>query len=359
MDSLDVAPLLAPVAADDACGRDLESTLELYALEAAAKEPEGSGLKGVTIADARNWPQITQQALGLLAQSKDVRVVAQLARALLETRGVAGYASAVALARGVLERYWEHAYPALEDEGRDADVRLNALRELWNIHIVSRLRASIVLRSRELGALSLNDVLVGMGSPAGRPNGAAPAGPHVKSALAHAEAQQLAALVTNVRQVCDDIRWMDAYVAERIGAYAPLKAGALIAPQGEHPTGLFDGLLQVLEQVLPAPSPPVAAPLPDEALISRGIHTVEPSTMSPAAAHTLQVLGRAQTRADVLVLLEQVCEYYARVEPSSPVPLLIQRAKRLAQMSFLDIVRDLADKGLPQVELLAGTDVTQ
>jgi type VI secretion system protein ImpA len=49
-----------------------------------------------------------------------------------------------------------------------------------------------------------------------------------------------------------------------------------------------------------------------------------------------------------------MCAYYARVEPSSPVPLLLQRAKRLASMDFLAIVRELADQGFAQVANVAG-----
>ena len=53
-------------------------------------------------------------------------------------------------------------------------------------------------------------------------------------------------------------------------------------------------------------------------------------------------------------MIERICAYYTRVEPSSPVPLLLRRAKRLVTMDFLEIVRDLADQGLPQVGNVAG-----
>jgi hypothetical protein len=34
----------------------------------------------------------------------------------------------------------------------------------------------------------------------------------------------------------------------------------------------------------------------------------------------------------------------------------MQRAKRLATMNFIEIMRDLADKGLPQVEAVTGKE---
>ena len=34
-------------------------------------------------------------------------------------------------------------------------------------------------------------------------------------------------------------------------------------------------------------------------------------------------------------LLDKICDYYSEHEPSSPVPVLLNRAKRVAKMSFL------------------------
>jgi len=48
--------------------------------------------------------------------------------------------------------------------------------------------------------------------------------------------------------------------------------------------------------------------------------------------------------------------YYERAEPSSPIPLLIRRSKRLVSASFMDIVRDIASDGLTQVENLRGKE---
>jgi type VI secretion system protein ImpA len=58
----------------------------------------------------------------------------------------------------------------------------------------------------------------------------------------------------------------------------------------------------------------------------------------------------------VVHLLDQICDYYERVEPSSPLPLLLCRCKRLVSANFMDIIRDLAPGGVPQVETLRGKD---
>ena len=75
------------------------------------------------------------------------------------------------------------------------------------------------------------------------------------------------------------------------------------------------------------------------------------SSRGPAGVESI---GPISTREDALHLLELVSTYFRSNEPSSPVPMLIDRAQRLARMEFLDILRDLAPEGLSQAETVAG-----
>jgi type VI secretion system protein ImpA len=59
-------------------------------------------------------------------------------------------------------------------------------------------------------------------------------------------------------------------------------------------------------------------------------------------------------RDDALYLLEVAATYFRTHEPSSPVPLLIDRARRLGEMDFLDLLRDLAPDGVNQAENIFG-----
>jgi len=60
------------------------------------------------------------------------------------------------------------------------------------------------------------------------------------------------------------------------------------------------------------------------------------------------------SRDDVIKSLDKICKYYERHEPSSPIPLLIKRCRRLVNKSFLEIVSDLAPDGLKQARLVVG-----
>ncbi|HUG60452.1 MAG TPA: hypothetical protein VMP03_01330, partial [Methylomirabilota bacterium] len=53
------------------------------------------------------------------------------------------------------------------------------------------------------------------------------------------------------------------------------------------------------------------------------------------------------TRAEASALLEQVAHFYRQSEPSSPVPLLIDRARALGSRDFLSLLKDL----LPEAAL--------
>ncbi|MNN97050.1 hypothetical protein D3C81_2161350 [compost metagenome] len=56
----------------------------------------------------------------------------------------------------------------------------------------------------------------------------------------------------------------------------------------------------------------------------------------------------------MLKTLDRILAYYARHEPSSPVPVLLTRAKTLVTADFAAIVRNLIPDGLSQFENLRG-----
>ena len=73
-----------------------------------------------------------------------------------------------------------------------------------------------------------------------------------------------------------------------------------------------------------------------------------------AAAPAQGISGTIRNRDDVVMLLDKICGYYERHEPSSPLPLLLARCRKLASLSFIDIVKDMAPTALQQVELIGG-----
>ena len=65
--------------------------------------------------------------------------------------------------------------------------------------------------------------------------------------------------------------------------------------------------------------------------------------------------GEISSRSDVIRVLDKICEYYERFEPASPVPIFMQRAKRLVTMNFVDMIKDLAPEAMAKIEVFTGT----
>ena len=78
-----------------------------------------------------------------------------------------------------------------------------------------------------------------------------------------------------------------------------------------------------------------------------------------AAVQQERIGGTVSSRADVVRTIDLICDYYARHEPSSPVPILLRRAKRLVDKDFMDIVRDLTPGGVTEAESIAGLEEEQ
>ena len=70
-----------------------------------------------------------------------------------------------------------------------------------------------------------------------------------------------------------------------------------------------------------------------------------------AAKSALGVINNDQ---DVIKTLNQVCDYYRKNQPSSPVPFFIERAIRVVGKSFLEVLQDIAPTGLEEAKTILG-----
>lgn len=342
--SADIFPelesLLAPIAGDCAAGVNLDGTLELSALELAAAEPEGAVVSGVERSDGRNWREIRDQAQALLAKSKDLRVVVPLVRALLQLEGIPGFCAGVGFMSELAERYWDVLYPALDPEEGDAIMRSNALQELVSGPFAAQLRVAPMFGNDRRVKTSANDVLLATGNPLGKAE-LAPTPSHVVFAVL--DALGPTALSAHVDLLGDTRERLSAlvdFVFAKTGSR--LQLGALIKIDTKGAPGLLDALHQSLSD--------------ETARLAKGN---SPKATAGANHDDGEPRSGAEIarREDVVMMIERICAYYTRVEPSSPVPLLLRRAKRLVTMDFLEIVRDLADQGLAQVGNVAGIPV--
>lgn len=99
----------------------------------------------------------------------------------------------------------------------------------------------------------------------------------------------------------------------------------------------------------------------NEQLSKRGVSDIEPPVAKVDAAivpsnvsNVSAVSGEIRSREDAIQMMEKIGDYFKNHEPSSPIPLFMERAKRLTNMNFLDILKDVAPEGLKQAKNVGG-----
>lgn len=292
--AIELEELLRPLSEVEPCGPELrwEDAFQAVAEAAAAVErpPSKAGDAWARV----DWPGQRERILELARKGRDLRVWVWLARSLLASDGPAGLAQGLELIVRGLERFWDILPPVDPEEPRPADrfmARLNALAELG---ASSAHNMPDAIAARRATAHLVEDLRTG-----------------AVRAPAHEAVARVVALLDR----------LEALVRERFGP-------------GEDPQLGFEVLRSTLAGL--ARSPPEGP--------AGGGRT--------AAAETLP--AAVGSRAEVVRALDLVLAYYAGNEPASPVPLLIQRAKRLVNMSFLDAIKELAPAGLKELQAVAG-----
>jgi type VI secretion system protein ImpA len=115
--------LLKPIEGASPCGVNLRYDPVYDEIKEARREeddvPQGEWQHARKTAD---YKQVMKIASAVLAtKSKDLQIAAWLTEALLRQEGFAGLHAGLELLRSLLEQFWEHVYPELEDG--DAELR--------------------------------------------------------------------------------------------------------------------------------------------------------------------------------------------------------------------------------------------
>lgn len=334
-DLFDLEALLAPLDDSAPCGPDLEYDPVFQALEqAGAGTPERQYGDKVFPAEPPDWASVREHALALAGRTRDLRVAVWLVRCGARGQGMAGALHGLRLVQGLLERHWDHLHPQLDaSDDNDPTMRLNALLPLYAANAaLADLRAAAVAPVR--GGLTLRDLELGLGRAEPLEGEVLPTEAGVLEGLQalsekHPDAAEtLTAAAASARAIADKVQ-------AEVGGRAP-DAGPLLRllGAGSDAVARLQGADGGSE-----PSAEAEAGDSGDAGTARG-------NRGPA--------GALRTRADAARELERIATWIEQNEPSSPAPLLIRRAQRLMNMSFIEIIRDMASNGLDQVETIAG-----
>jgi type VI secretion system protein ImpA len=348
---LDVEPLLAETLSMPPCGVDLEYDAEFLELEALASDKPKRQFQDTD--EEPPWRDIMERAAALLDRSKDLRVALIYTRAAARVAGLGGFHAGLRVLLGMHERYWENLYPPLDAEDADSPtaLRATALAALgdpftpFDDHstLLHDLRVAEVCRVPG-DRLTVRDILIATGKLAA-PEGEPPVTLQVaQGVLAKAIKDQPAALA-------DALTLPE--TVEKLSNRMTACFGAQDAPSITAMMGAAQSIASVCRSVA---VPGLAAEQSGEN--PQPVALAAASTLSAGAAELprAQGPGRLATREDAIAMLDAVCAFLERTEPTNPAPLLIRRARALMSKDFIAIMQDLAPDSLPQIHQIVGKE---
>ena len=150
---------------------------------------------------------------------------------------------------------------------------------------------------------------------------------------------QLPASATVLAEALEHAQAIDTLLAGKLGT---------AAPDLKHLTGDIQELKRFVDVQLSRRFPDLVSSHVAEATAPEGDARTNPAV--EVAHHEIRGSD------DVIRRIDEICEYYDRHEPSSPLPVLLRRARRLVGKSFADVLKNVAPGALSELQMLSGPD---
>jgi type VI secretion system protein ImpA len=335
--------LLQPISADQPCGQNLEDTQLLASFDAfrlygrtkpleATADGESTGPKTLEDRDEQppDWLEIKEKSTEALRQSKDLRLLVHLGTALLRTDGLPAFLETIKVAAQWLDGYWEQTFPMIDGDGILRRSALNCFAD--PIAVVEAVRRAPLVDSRQHGRFSLRDIDIAAGQLQPGKGDTRTDEAQINGAFAALPLEEITGLQQQVTDALKALNAVDQKVRGQIGTEAA-------------PT--FDSLSSQLSKIDRFLRAQMAA-RPEAA------GDTESEGESEGAGTGTRFTGVVRSRTEAVRALEAVAEYFRKNEPSSPVPMFCDRAKRLVAKEFLEVLADIAPEAVGQARAAGG-----
>ncbi|MCQ2914180.1 MAG: type VI secretion system protein TssA [Alphaproteobacteria bacterium] len=321
------------LSADNKTGENMEYDALYLDLENLVKHDEDN---------APDWRKLKKNCLELWKKTRDLRVASYLCVAETLINGFEGLANGLDLIHWLINECWEDLYPRLDpDDDNDPLERINILSLLSPepgafddaVMLPSKIRLFKLMPNLKY---TLRDVMILNGEIDGELD--------FDMNLVNAEirSQPHGALKNQldlINKIIDTLKLIENTIEEKIAGKYPLKMETLnkdimrIKRLLDSQISLSDG-----EEINENEVQSMDAS--DDSAKVEQISSVQMNNISNIAN------AKIKTRADALLLLRKSMEYFQSEEPTSPVPYLLQRAMRVAEMNFMDLLQDIAPDAL-------------
>jgi type VI secretion system protein ImpA len=367
--SFDLEKLTAEITPENPCGEDISYDADFMELERIALGTAETQIGDfIQEGEGADWKSVYRLSMTLMERSRDLRVILYLTAAMLRLKGLKGFRDGLSLLLNTIENFWEYVHPQLDpDDDNDPLERMNIIGSLSPAEslmssedpmkfIPGLMEAPLCTpEDSRLPKPCMRHILVASGelSVSEEETARLPAMNLIDAAFDQTDIEALQASNQLLKDSIDTIRSLDNQLTDLVGANS--------APN-------FDRIEQLLLQMQSKTGSHMErrgysagdGPSTEEDAESDG-QNADDGTAAPTAAGPLgQALsGQIGTDQEALKAMDMILTYYEQNEPSSPVPLLVKRAKRLVGKSFVDIIRDISPDAMSQVQAVSGEEDTE
>ncbi|NJQ21792.1 type VI secretion system protein TssA [Pantoea sp. LS15] len=317
-------------------GSDLEFDPQFHALLQVLEEKEDVQYGDrIYLPDEIDWRWVEEQCGELLQRSLDLRIAVYQSYALLKCEGMEGFCAGLDLLHALIEQRWDDLHPQLlAEDDFDPLLRLNSLAYLCAPNTVGKVlgRLPLLGNSDEEGVCFA--WLEGEMVSGNDQNAEVRRNDSIERLQRLSAEDEIAAFHDSfyvLQRMLDAVERIHSALCERVGAVAGLPLQPLNA---------------ILQRRVALLRPYLKIPVEGEEALTA--HAEVGATLS----HPFS--GSCRGRADVIRALDEVCRYYRSHEPNSPIPLLIERAKKLVEMDFLQIINELTPESIEKIKGLVG-----
>lgn len=322
---------LVPVSDDMPCGNDLdEQGHDAYMrIERDIDKAE----------ESREWKELLKECRELLLHTKDFRLLARFNRILIQTNDspIEGLVQGLYVAYKYADDYWIDVYPPEDKEDPEekyAD-RINAIAELgaWATVVLPLRKKCGLLNFNGMEAYFLDDLVAFK-------NGEVVENKQPLNDVFGALSEDEKARVDNVLSAF--VSALD--IAENLKKMLSDKSGVVFTDFDEYLLPALQEGVSVLSEIVPNSG--------SEIVVNE--EAVNTSSNSTDNSVGLKASGTVQSRDDVVKLIDMICAYYKENEPSSPLPLLLMRARSIVHKDFLGVLEELVPDSISMTEPVFG-----
>jgi len=337
---LDLEKMLVPVSGDHPSGT-LEEYNQLYLQldELAMGKPASTMGDSIIEGTDPDWRGLRNACLKLWETTRDLRVAIYLCIAEFSIDGLKGFSDALAVLEYLVEKHWEDFYPLLDsDDNNDPTERLNIFAMIAPpprsysdpMMFISKFR---MLRLIEGKKYTLRDLLIVNGELDVTEEKVDPVlfQGEMRS-VPVVEMQQGKDFVVKIKDQLNHIEeTVNGFISDGSLSFSSL-------------TDELDTLQKFYETYLLVQDQDTA----QDAEAASGPDDPAPARAANRSANAFFDLNSfvPSNRTEAMLMLKKGAEYFQSAEPTNPVPLLVNRAIRMANMSFLDLLGDVEPNAL-------------